>query len=179
MLPTEDAAWVSNELTGASGSRTGCSPSRPPMRTVSLRGRATSPAARRSSCTTTAITAPSTSPSRRLDDSGAVVDQPGNTGPPVPVRTTTRVVEINDLEGLERSSPAATSRSACSSPPSRTSGSCFPTPATGTGVRELCDRTGTLLLIDETHTISAGPGGATKAWGVAPDIVTIGKTLGA
>ena len=41
------------------------------------------------------------------------------------------------------------------------------------------DRTGTLLLIDETHTLSAGPGGATRAWGLAPDLLTIGKTLGA
>ena len=35
------------------------------------------------------------------------------------------------------------------------------------------------LLIDETHTISAGPGGCTRAWGLEPDILTIGKTLGA
>jgi glutamate-1-semialdehyde aminotransferase len=47
------------------------------------------------------------------------------------------------------------------------------------GVRELCSRYGTLLIIDETHTISAGPGGCTAAWGLEPDVVTIGKTLGA
>ena len=46
-------------------------------------------------------------------------------------------------------------------------------------VRELCTRHGTLLIIDETHTISAGPGGCTLAWGLQPDILTIGKTLGA
>ena len=46
-------------------------------------------------------------------------------------------------------------------------------------VRDLCTRYGTLLLIDETHTISAGPGGCTKAWGLHPDIVTIAKGLGA
>ena len=37
-----------------------------------------------------------------LDEAGAVIDRPGNTGPPVPVGTTTRVVEINDLDALER-----------------------------------------------------------------------------
>jgi aminotransferase class III len=37
--------------------------------------------------------------------------------------------------------------------------------------------TGTLLIIDETHTISAGPGGCTAAWGVRPDVVTIGKAI--
>jgi glutamate-1-semialdehyde aminotransferase len=58
-------------------------------------------------------------------------------------------------------------------------GIVLPDPGYHEGVRELCDRYGTLLLIDETHTISAGPGGCTKAWGLRPDIVTIGKTLGA
>ena len=47
------------------------------------------------------------------------------------------------------------------------------------GARSSARQYGTLLLIDETHTISAGPGGCTKAWGLQPDIVTIGKTLGA
>ena len=40
---------------------------------------------------------------------------------------------------------------------------------------ELCDETGTLLINDETHTFSAGVGGCTRAWGLRPDIVTIGK----
>jgi glutamate-1-semialdehyde 2,1-aminomutase len=46
-------------------------------------------------------------------------------------------------------------------------------------VRELCTKYGTLLILDETHTISVGPGGCTQAWSLEPDIVTIGKTLGA
>ena len=37
---------------------------------------------------------------------------------------------------------------------------------------------GTLLIIDETHTFSAGPGGCTQAWGLQPDMVTIGKSIG-
>jgi glutamate-1-semialdehyde 2,1-aminomutase len=114
-----------------------------------------------------------------LDAVGAVVDQPGNTGPPVPVRETTNVVEINDLDGLERAL-ADEDVAVCLFEPALTNiGIVLPEPGYWEGVRERCDRTGTLLLIDETHTISAGPGGATKAWGLAPDIVTIGKTLGA
>jgi glutamate-1-semialdehyde 2,1-aminomutase len=58
-------------------------------------------------------------------------------------------------------------------------GIVLPDPGYHEAVRELCTRYGTLLLIDETHTISAGPGGCTAAWGLRPDIVTIGKTLGA
>ena len=37
-----------------------------------------------------------------LDDLGAVTFRPGNMGAPVPPSVTTRVVEFNDLEGLER-----------------------------------------------------------------------------
>jgi glutamate-1-semialdehyde 2,1-aminomutase len=35
-----------------------------------------------------------------------------------------------------------------------------------------------MLLIDETHTICAGPGGATAAWGLEPDLLVIGKPIG-
>src|SRR5438477_4811291 len=45
-------------------------------------------------------------------------------------------------------------------------------------VRNLTAENGTLLINDETHTICAGPGGATRAWGLQPDMVTIGKTIG-
>jgi glutamate-1-semialdehyde 2,1-aminomutase len=114
-----------------------------------------------------------------LNDHGAVVDRPGNTGPPVPVGTTTRVVEINDLAGLERELGHGDVAVCLFEPALTNIGIVLPEPGYWEGVRELCDRTGTLLLIDETHTISAGPGGATRAWGLAPDLVTIGKTLGA
>jgi glutamate-1-semialdehyde 2,1-aminomutase len=45
-------------------------------------------------------------------------------------------------------------------------------------LRALCDQYGTLLIIDETHTFSAGPGGCTAAWGLEPDLLTIGKAIG-
>jgi glutamate-1-semialdehyde 2,1-aminomutase len=114
-----------------------------------------------------------------LDDAGAVIDQPGNTGPPVPVRMTTRVVEINDLDGLERELSHGDVAVCVFEPALTNIGIVLPEAGYWEAAREICTRTGTLLLIDETHTLSAGPGGATKAWGLVPDIVTIGKTLGA
>jgi glutamate-1-semialdehyde 2,1-aminomutase len=45
-------------------------------------------------------------------------------------------------------------------------------------LRELTRATGTLLVIDETHTFSAGPGGFTAAHGLEPDLLTIGKAIG-
>jgi glutamate-1-semialdehyde 2,1-aminomutase len=45
-------------------------------------------------------------------------------------------------------------------------------------LRALTREHGTLLIIDETHTFSAGPGGCTSAWGLEPDMLTIGKSIG-
>ena len=56
-------------------------------------------------------------------------------------------------------------------------GIVLPEPGYLDGVRELTREAGTLLIIDETHTLSAGPGGCTKAWGLEPDIVTLGKAI--
>ena len=57
-------------------------------------------------------------------------------------------------------------------------GIVLPEPGFLEGVRAACDATGTLLVVDETHTFSAGPGGATRRWGLRPDALTIGKSLG-
>jgi glutamate-1-semialdehyde 2,1-aminomutase len=114
-----------------------------------------------------------------LDAAGDVVPREGNVGPPVPLAETTRVVEINDLAALEREL-AEGDVAVCLFEPALTNiGIVLPDAGYHEAVRELCTRYGTLLLIDETHTISAGPGGCTGAWGLQPDIVTIGKTLGA
>jgi glutamate-1-semialdehyde 2,1-aminomutase len=114
-----------------------------------------------------------------LDADGRVVAREGNVGMPVPLDETTRMVELNDLDALEREL-AYGDVAVCVFEPALTNiGIVLPDPGYHDAVRELCSRYGTLLLIDETHTISVGPGGCTAAWGLQPDIVTIGKTLGA
>jgi len=180
MLPTEDAAWVSGELARRFGvpywsfTLTATDANRFAIRWARhITGRPKVLVHNHCYHGTVDETF------AELDEAGAVIDRPGNTGPPVPVRTTTRVVEINDLHGLERELGHG-DVAVCMFEPALTNiGIVLPHAGYWEGVRDLCDRTGTLLLIDETHTISSGPGGATKAWGLAPDIVTIGKTLGA
>ena len=114
-----------------------------------------------------------------LDDTGDVVEREGNVGKPVGLDETTRVVEFNDLDGLERAL-AHGDVAVCMFEPALTNiGIVLPEPGYHDAVRKLCTAYGALLLIDETHTISAGPGGCTQAWSLRPDILTIGKTLGA
>ena len=109
---------------------------------------------------------------------GSAVARRGNIGGPVPLAETTRVVEINDLGGLEREL-ANGDVAACLFEPALTNvGIVLPEPGYHEGVRELTRRHGALLVNDETHTICAGPGGYTGAHGLQPDFVTIGKTIG-
>jgi glutamate-1-semialdehyde 2,1-aminomutase len=113
-----------------------------------------------------------------LDDSGATVTRAGNVGPPVPVSHTTRAAEFNDLVSVERALAHRDVAVVITEPALTNIGIVLPDPGFLEGLRALCDRYGTLLLIDETHTISAGPGGCTRAWQLNPDIVVIGKAIG-
>ena len=180
MLPTEDAAWVGTEMGRRFGlpywsfTLTATDANRFVIRWArALTGR--SKIAVHNWCYHGTVDETFAA----LDDDGNVVSREGNTGAPVPLDETTRVVEINDLAGLE-AALAHGDVAACLFEPALTNiGIVLPEPGYHEGVRELCTKYGTLLIIDETHTISAGPGGCTKAWNLRPDFVTIGKTLGA
>jgi glutamate-1-semialdehyde 2,1-aminomutase len=113
-----------------------------------------------------------------LAPDGSVVKRRGNLGAPVEPSETTRVVEINDVDGLERELAHGDVAVALMEPALTNVGIVLPDPGYHEAVRELTRRHGTLLIIDETHTICAGPGGYTAANGLAPDILTIGKTIG-
>jgi glutamate-1-semialdehyde 2,1-aminomutase len=53
----------------------------------------------------------------------------------------------------------------------------LPEPGYHDALREITERTGTLLVLDETHTMSSGPGGYTGAHGLRPDALTVGKSI--
>jgi glutamate-1-semialdehyde 2,1-aminomutase len=113
-----------------------------------------------------------------LED-GRVVPSYGSVGPPVDPAMTTRVVQFNDLGGLEEAL-ADGDVACCLFEPALTNiGIVLPDEDYHRGVRELCTKYDTLLVIDETHTICAGPGGYTVRYDLQPDLLTIGKTLGA
>ena len=85
---------------------------------------------------------------------------------------------FNDLVALEAA--LATGEVACvlAEPALTNIGIVMPAPGFHDALRRLTRADGTLLIIDETHTICVGPGGATAAWGLQPDLLVIGKTIG-
>jgi glutamate-1-semialdehyde 2,1-aminomutase len=101
----------------------------------------------------------------------------GNVGPPVDPTATTRVVEFNDLDALDRELAAGDVACVLMEPALTNIGIVLPAPGYLAGVRELTHGHGSLLVNDETHTFSAGPGGCTLAWDLEPDIVTVGKAI--
>ena len=114
-----------------------------------------------------------------LTDDGAVHPREGSVGPPVAPAETTRVVEFNDAEALERELSHGDVACVLAEPALTNIGIVLPEPGYHERLRELTRRAGTLLIIDETHTICAGPGGYTAAHGLEPDLLTIGKPLAA
>jgi glutamate-1-semialdehyde 2,1-aminomutase len=112
-----------------------------------------------------------------IDEDGSVGPRPGNIGPPVDPSLTTRVVEFNDVDALERELAHADVACVLAEPALTNIGIVPPDPGYHDELRRLTRETGTYLVIDETHCICAGPGGATRAWGLEPDFLTIGKPL--
>ncbi|MDA9114569.1 transaminase [Pontimonas sp.] len=112
-----------------------------------------------------------------LDDNGAVVERRGNIGAPIPPSETTVVVPFNDVPALEAA--FATGEIACVlvEPAMTNIGIVLPEPGWHNALRELATRHGAVLIIDETHTLCAGPGGMTQRDGLRPDAVVVGKTI--
>ena len=87
------------------------------------------------------------------------------------------MVEWNDLAGLEAALAPRDVALVLTEPALTNVGIVHPEPGFHDALRMLTRDTGTLLAIDETHTICCGPGGFTKAHGLEPDLVTIGKPI--
>jgi len=112
-----------------------------------------------------------------LDADGHVVAQLGNVGPPVPLEETTRVVQFNDVEALESELGKGDVACVLAEPALTNVGIVLAEDGFHAKMRELTRAAGTLLIIDETHTLCCGPGGYTRAEGLEPDLMTIGKAI--
>ena len=94
------------------------------------------------------------------------------------LRGTTTVVEFNDAEALEAALRGGDIACVLAEPVMTNVGMVRDAPGYLTVLRRLCDETGTLLVFDETHTISSGFGGHGATHGPKPDLMIVGKSIG-
>jgi len=120
-----------------------------------------------------------------VDETFAVLDQHGNTisrenniGPQVDPSVTTIVVPFNDLDAARKALATGDIAAMLIEPAMTNIGIVLPEPGYLEGLRELCTEFDVILIHDETHTLSEGPGGMTRRRNLSPDAVVIGKTIG-
>lgn len=113
-----------------------------------------------------------------LDASGKTVSREGNIGAPIELDKTTRVVPFNDLDAMKKALQKNDVAAILMEPAMTNVGIVLPVEGYLKAVEKLAREFGAKLIIDETHTISVGPGGMTAQLGLQPDFLTIGKAIG-
>ena len=179
MMPTEDAEWVGAELTRRFG------PSRWSFALTATDANRWAIRLARAVTRRPKVLVNSYCYHGSVDESlivvgpdGHATSRAGNVGPPVDVTVTSRVAEFNDVAALEAELAHGDVAAVLMEPALTNMGIVLPEPGYLDAVRSLTRAHGTLLINDETHTLSAGPGGATRGWGLQPDVVTVGKAIG-
>ena len=178
MLPTEDAAWVGEELARRFGlarwlfTLTATDANRTALRVARML------TGRPKVLVYSYCYHGSVDEAFAVREDGRTVSRAGNVGPPVDIAQTTTAVEFNDLDTLEAALRTGEIACVLAEPAMTNMGIVLPDDGYHDALRSLTREHGTLLIIDETHTFSAGPGGCTRAWGLEPDLLTIGKAIG-
>jgi glutamate-1-semialdehyde 2,1-aminomutase len=109
---------------------------------------------------------------------GVPANRPSLIGQVHNILPTTTVIEFNDIMALERELKRGDIACVLAEPVMTNVGMVRDAPGYLDVLRALCNQTGTVLVFDETHTISSGYGGHSKAYGPKPDIIVIGKSIG-
>jgi len=118
-----------------------------------------------------------------VDDAFVVLDgdkpamKPGLLGQVHDLTATTRVAPFNDLEALEAALAPGDVACVLAEPVMTNCGMILPEPGFHDALRQMTRAAGTLLVMDETHTLSTGPGGYTRAHGLEPDVFVVGKAI--
>ncbi|HEX9517979.1 MAG TPA: transaminase [Streptosporangiaceae bacterium] len=110
-------------------------------------------------------------------DHGSVVSPATSLGPPVDPAVTTNVAEFNDIGAVEGALAAGDIAAVLTEPALTNAGIVLPEPGFHAALRHLTRANGSLLILDETHTLCCGPGGYTREYQLEPDIVVVGKAI--
>lgn len=179
MLPSEDALWIGRELGHRFGlplwqvAMTATEANRYVIRICrALTGRAKVLSMNESYHGSLDETLPHIGPDGKLE---LRTDYDSNPG--VAKDLLSRVVEFNDVNALERELSFGDVACVLAEPIMTNCGMVLPAKGYLEKLRELCTKYGVYLIIDETHTFSNGPGGYTRAYGLKPDFITIGKSI--
>ena len=89
----------------------------------------------------------------------------------------TRVVEFNDIQALEKALAERDVACVLAEPVMTNAGMVLPDEGYHAALRDITRRAGTLLILDETHCMSSGPGGYTGEHGLEPDGMVLGKPI--
>jgi glutamate-1-semialdehyde 2,1-aminomutase len=110
-------------------------------------------------------------------DNGVVKMVDGLVGEPRDLTQHTKVIEFNDSEALQAALAPGDVACVLAEPVMTNIGMVLPQPGFLQRLRDECTKTGTLLILDETHTLSSGPGGYARAHNIAPDGLVFGKPI--
>jgi glutamate-1-semialdehyde 2,1-aminomutase len=110
-------------------------------------------------------------------DHGEVRMVEGLVGEPRDLTAFTKVVEFNDEAALAAALSPGDVACVLAEPVMTNIGMVLPAPRFLEKLRALTEKTGTLLILDETHTLSSGPGGYSRAAGLRPDGLVFGKPI--
>lgn len=103
--------------------------------------------------------------------------KPGLVGQASDPALTAVAIPFNDIPALEAALAGGDIAAVLAEPVMTNCGMIAPDPGFHAALREAARRHGTLLILDETHTLSSGPGGYARAHGLEPDFLTIGKAI--
>jgi glutamate-1-semialdehyde 2,1-aminomutase len=112
-----------------------------------------------------------------LDDAGQMVPRTDVHPNAMHHEQTTRLVEFNDVDGVEEALSHDDVACVLTEPVLTNIGMVPPLPGFHDALRRLTRERGVPLVIDETHTISTGPDGYTRAYGLDPDFFVLGKSI--
>lgn len=111
-----------------------------------------------------------------LED-GRTVTRRSLLGQVVDLSATTVSIPFNDLPALEQALAGGDIALVLAEPAMTNCGMILPQPGYHQALRHLTRAAGTLLLIDETHTVSTALGGYSRAHGLEPDLFVVGKAI--
>ena len=109
---------------------------------------------------------------------GRAVNRPSLIGQVQDLLPTTVTIEFNDVDALAAALRGGDIACVLAEPLMTNIGMVRDVPGFLRELRQLCDQTGTILVLDETHSISSGYGGHSNTHGPKPDILVVGKSIG-